>query len=109
MLRLGDGVRYTRALFSLAAKLSPCVIFIDEVDALLGAHGPHRRHFCRLRSAMAVGRWGRVGLDPADAFKHIKANAWQGKTAGLLHDSSADAVSHSQHGNSMVSAVGRSF
>ena len=40
--RLGDGVRYTRALFSLAAKLSPCVIFIDEVDALLGAHGrPH--------------------------------------------------------------------
>ena len=37
--RLGDGVRYTRALFSLAAKLSPCVIFIDEVDALLGAHG----------------------------------------------------------------------
>lgn len=35
--RLGDGVRYTRALFSLAAKLSPCVIFIDEVDALLGA------------------------------------------------------------------------
>jgi ATP-dependent 26S proteasome regulatory subunit len=33
---LGDGVRYVRAVFSLAAKLSPCVLFVDEVDALLG-------------------------------------------------------------------------
>ena len=28
---LGDGVRYVRAVFSLAAKLAPCVIFCDEV------------------------------------------------------------------------------
>lgn len=28
---VGDGVRNVRALFSLAAKLSPCVVFVDEV------------------------------------------------------------------------------
>jgi AAA+ superfamily predicted ATPase len=33
---LGDGVRYVRALFSLSSKLAPCVVFVDEVDALLG-------------------------------------------------------------------------
>ena len=27
----GDSVRYIRAAFSLAAKLTPCVVFIDEV------------------------------------------------------------------------------
>lgn len=32
---LGDGVRSVRAIFSLAAKLSPCVLFVDEVDAIL--------------------------------------------------------------------------
>lgn len=41
---LGDGVRYVRALFTLAAKLSPCVIFIDEVDALLGKRNSHSEH-----------------------------------------------------------------
>lgn len=33
---LGDGVRSVRAAFALATKLAPCVVFIDEVDALLG-------------------------------------------------------------------------
>lgn len=33
-----------RAAFSLAAKLSPCVIFIDEVDALLGRRNSSREH-----------------------------------------------------------------
>ena len=32
---LGDGVRYVRAVFSLAAKLAPCVIFLDEVCTCL--------------------------------------------------------------------------
>ncbi|GMH35818.1 hypothetical protein BSKO_03686 [Bryopsis sp. KO-2023] len=33
---VGEGVRNVRAVFSLAVKLSPCVVFVDEVDALLG-------------------------------------------------------------------------
>eukprot|EP00891_Asterochloris_glomerata_P008214 jgi/Astpho2/8214/fgenesh1_pm.00121_%23_5_t len=41
---LGDNVRYTRALFSLAAKLSPCVIFVDEVDSMLSSRDKHGEH-----------------------------------------------------------------
>ncbi len=41
---LGDGVRYMRAVFSLASKLSPCVLFIDEVDAMLSKRDSQREH-----------------------------------------------------------------
>eukprot|EP00891_Asterochloris_glomerata_P004327 jgi/Astpho2/4327/e_gw1.00065.62.1_t len=37
----GDTNKTIRALFSLAQKLQPCIIFIDEVDAVLG----HRKGF----------------------------------------------------------------
>lgn len=36
---LGEGVRYIRALFSLAAKHSPAVIFVDEVRLSLAGAG----------------------------------------------------------------------
>lgn len=32
----GDAEKTTRALFSLATKLAPAIIFVDEVDSLLG-------------------------------------------------------------------------
>lgn len=33
---LGDANRLVRATFTLAHKLQPCILFIDEVDSLLG-------------------------------------------------------------------------
>lgn len=33
-----------RAVFSLASKLSPCVLFIDEVDAMLSKRDSQREH-----------------------------------------------------------------
>ncbi|KAI0748241.1 hypothetical protein C8Q80DRAFT_1170858 [Daedaleopsis nitida] len=34
---VGEGEKLVRAAFSLARRLSPCVVFIDELDALFGA------------------------------------------------------------------------
>ena len=41
---LGDGVRNVRAVFSLARKVAPAVVFIDEVDSLLGKRNSHSEH-----------------------------------------------------------------
>ncbi|KAG1437398.1 hypothetical protein G6F56_013129 [Rhizopus delemar] len=36
---VGQGEKNVRAVFSLARKLSPCVVFIDEVDSLMSKRG----------------------------------------------------------------------
>lgn len=34
---VGEGEKNVRAVFTLARKLSPCIVFLDEVDALFSA------------------------------------------------------------------------
>ena len=34
---VGEGEKNVKAIFTLARKLSPCVVFLDEMDALFGA------------------------------------------------------------------------
>lgn len=34
---VGEGEKLVKAVFSIARKLSPCVVFLDEIDALFGA------------------------------------------------------------------------
>ncbi|KAL5707566.1 hypothetical protein ACHQM5_018456 [Ranunculus cassubicifolius] len=41
---VGESEKYVRALFTLASKLSPCVIFVDEVDSALGRRGSNGEH-----------------------------------------------------------------
>ncbi|KAL1541489.1 hypothetical protein AAHA92_25701 [Salvia divinorum] len=40
----GDAEKLTRSLFSFASKLAPVIIFVDEVDSLLGARGGANEH-----------------------------------------------------------------
>ncbi|XP_012081406.1 uncharacterized protein LOC105641469 isoform X2 [Jatropha curcas] len=40
----GDAEKLTKALFSFACKLAPVIIFVDEVDSLLGARGGSFEH-----------------------------------------------------------------
>ncbi|KAI7869359.1 P-loop containing nucleoside triphosphate hydrolase protein [Spinellus fusiger] len=44
---VGEGEKNVRAIFSLARKLSPCVIFIDEVDSLMGNRGADNKNVHR--------------------------------------------------------------
>ncbi|XP_039804873.1 outer mitochondrial transmembrane helix translocase-like, partial [Panicum virgatum] len=40
----GDAEKLTKALFSVASRLAPVIIFVDEVDSLLGARGGAHEH-----------------------------------------------------------------
>ncbi|KAF8021727.1 hypothetical protein BT93_G2005 [Corymbia citriodora subsp. variegata] len=40
----GDAEKLTKALFSFASRLAPVIIFVDEVDSLLGARGGAYEH-----------------------------------------------------------------
>ncbi|KAI4339614.1 hypothetical protein MLD38_024532 [Melastoma candidum] len=40
----GDAEKLTKALFSFASRLAPVIIFVDEVDSLLGARGGGFEH-----------------------------------------------------------------
>eukprot|EP00191_Tetraselmis_sp_GSL018_P005038 CAMPEP_0177609912 /NCGR_PEP_ID=MMETSP0419_2-20121207/19416_1 /TAXON_ID=582737 /ORGANISM="Tetraselmis sp., Strain GSL018" /LENGTH=1403 /DNA_ID=CAMNT_0019105017 /DNA_START=319 /DNA_END=4527 /DNA_ORIENTATION=+ len=40
----GEGEKYVRALFTLAHKIAPSVVFVDEVDSMLGRRDKHGEH-----------------------------------------------------------------
>ncbi|KAK9842953.1 hypothetical protein WJX74_004820 [Apatococcus lobatus] len=40
----GEAEKYVKALFTLAHKIAPCVIFVDEVDSLLGRRDKSGEH-----------------------------------------------------------------
>jgi SpoVK/Ycf46/Vps4 family AAA+-type ATPase len=46
----GEGERYMRAVFTLASKVAPAVIFIDEVDSMLGSRKSSNEHEVRIDS-----------------------------------------------------------
>ena len=39
---VGEGEKLVRAVFALARRLAPCIVFLDELDALFGARSGHR-------------------------------------------------------------------
>ncbi|KAJ9464153.1 putative uncharacterized protein LOC103934149 isoform X3 [Diplonema papillatum] len=41
---IGEGEKYASAVFTLAAKLAPSIVFVDEIDSLLGKRGERHEH-----------------------------------------------------------------
>lgn len=70
---VGEGEKNVRAIFSLAKKLSPCVVFIDEADAILGARssGPSRASHRELINQF-LREWD--GMTDTTAFIMVATN-----------------------------------
>lgn len=70
---VGESEKLIRAVFSLAKKLSPCVIFIDEGDAILGkrstdsSRGSHRETLNQF-----LKEWD--GMEETNAFIMVATN-----------------------------------
>lgn len=63
----GDSTKLVRAAFTLAAKLAPCVLFVDEVDALLGrrSSGGREHEATRELKNEFMARWDSIRGDSA--------------------------------------------
>lgn len=59
---LGESNKYVHALFSLANKLSPCVVFIDEIDCVCSTRNEFdQSHVNTLKSVMLTHMDGLLG------------------------------------------------
>ena len=70
---VGEGEKMVRAVFSLAKKLSPCVVFIDEADAILGSRSSAgNRNTHREIINQFLREWD--GMDDHSVFMMVASN-----------------------------------
>lgn len=70
---VGEGEKMVRAVFSLAKKLSPCVVFIDEADAIFGSRsGSANRNTQREILNQFLREWD--GMDDHGVFIMVASN-----------------------------------
>ncbi|XP_043197489.1 outer mitochondrial transmembrane helix translocase-like [Amphibalanus amphitrite] len=53
----GESQKLCAAVFSLAVKLEPCIIFIDEIDSFLRARATHDHEATAMMKAMFMSLW----------------------------------------------------
>ena len=70
---VGEGEKNVKAIFSLAKKLTPCIVFIDEADAILGARsGGSNRTSHRELINQFLREWD--GMTETSAFIMVATN-----------------------------------
>ncbi|KAF2724082.1 AAA-domain-containing protein [Polychaeton citri CBS 116435] len=70
---VGEGEKMVKAVFSLAKKLSPCIVFIDEADAIFGSRGGHgNRNTHREIINQFLREWD--GMDDHSVFMMVASN-----------------------------------
>lgn len=70
---VGQGEKNVRAVFTLAKKLSPCVVFLDEADAIFAARGPRSRNAHREMINQFLREWDGMTTD-LSAFIMLATN-----------------------------------
>ncbi|KAK6628502.1 hypothetical protein RUM43_002317 [Polyplax serrata] len=60
----GESQKLVSALFSLASKLQPCIIFIDEIDSLLRSRTSHDHEATAMMKAQFMFLWDGLKTDP---------------------------------------------
>lgn len=72
---VGEGEKNVQALFSLAKKLSPCVVFLDEADAIFSARSSQGRHVNhRELLNQFLREWDGMSNDSGSAFIMVATN-----------------------------------
>ena len=72
---VGEGEKNVKALFSLAKKLSPCIIFIDEADSVFSARGGGQRRVShRELLNQFLREWDGMSNDAGSAFLMLATN-----------------------------------
>jgi len=72
---VGEGEKNVKALFSLARKLSPCVVFLDEADAIFSARSnAGRRVSHRELLNQFLKEWDGMSNDSGSAFIMVATN-----------------------------------
>lgn len=70
----GDDEKVIKAIFSLARKIYPCIVFIDEADAMLGARkGGEKRHIRSMINQFLM-EWDGLALDLKAPFILLATN-----------------------------------
>lgn len=70
---VGEGEKMVRAVFSLAKKLSPCIVFIDEADAIFGSRSnAGNRNTHREIINQFLREWD--GMDDHSVFMMVASN-----------------------------------
>ncbi len=85
----GEGEKYAQAIFTLASKISPCVVFLDEVDRFLDCFSKEFLlfFFHDLNDSLLGKRGGGPNNNEHEAMRKIKNtifSMWDGLTTGLL-------------------------
>ncbi|TKA61300.1 hypothetical protein B0A49_09574, partial [Cryomyces minteri] len=70
---VGEGEKNVKAIFTLSKKLSPCVVFIDEADAIFGSRsGPGNRNTHREIINQFLKEWD--GMNDLSVFIMVATN-----------------------------------
>jgi SpoVK/Ycf46/Vps4 family AAA+-type ATPase len=72
--RVGESEKIIKKLFALVIKLSPCVVFIDEADALLRGRGKGDIYWVRTQINQFLREWDGVTTQKKSAFIMVATN-----------------------------------